>query len=95
MPEFGDGCDLSATPLAFALPRAGCRTPRPRIDCPVPILTDGRPLAPVSTAALTVYDAVAVAIWALLLFMVARRSKSSLLRDLFGLVVAVVALSST
>ena len=61
----------------------------------MPILTDGRPLAPFSTAALTVYDAVAVAIWALLLFVVARRSKSSLLRDLFGLVVAVTALSST
>jgi hypothetical protein len=31
--------------------------------------------------------------WALLLFLVARRSKSSLIRDLFGLVVAVAAVS--
>lgn len=56
------------------------------------VLTDGRPTAFLSTAALTVYDVVAVALWALLLFVVARRSKSSLLRDLFGLVVAVAAL---
>jgi hypothetical protein len=61
----------------------------------MPILTDDRPLALVSTAALTVYDAVTVAIWALLLLLVARRSKSSLTRDLFGLVVAVAALSSS
>jgi hypothetical protein len=61
----------------------------------MPILTDGQPVAPVPTAALTIYDAVVVAIWALLLFLVARRSKNNLLRDLFGLVVAVAALSST
>ena len=61
----------------------------------MPILTDSRPVALVPTAALSVYDAVVVVIWALLLFLVARCSKSSLTRDLFGLVVAVVALSST
>ena len=59
----------------------------------MPILSDGRPFAPVSTAALTVLDVVSVAIWALLLYLVARRSKSSLLRDLFGLVVAVAAMN--
>ena len=59
----------------------------------MPILTDGQPVAPVPTAALTIYDAVVVAIWALLLFLVARCSKSSLTRDLFGLVVAVAALT--
>lgn len=61
----------------------------------MPILSDGRPNALLSSAALTFYDAVAVVVWALLLFLVARRSKSSVLRDLFGLVVAVAALSST
>jgi hypothetical protein len=61
----------------------------------MPILSDGRPNALFSTAALTLYDAVAVVVWALLLFLVARRSKSSLIRDLFGLVVAVAAVSST
>jgi hypothetical protein len=61
----------------------------------MPILSDGRPLALVPPAALGVYDAVVVAIWALLLFLVARCSKSSLTRDLFGLVVAVAALTST
>ena len=60
----------------------------------MPILSDGRPFAPVPTAALTVYDVVSVAIWALLLFLVARRSKSSLVRDLFGLVVAVAAVNA-
>jgi hypothetical protein len=58
------------------------------------ILTDGRPTALFSTAALTVYDIVTVAIRALLFFLVVRRSKSSLLRDLFGLVVAVAAVHS-
>ena len=62
---------------------------------PMPILTDGRPVAFVPTAALNVYDAVAVVIWALLLFLVARCSKSSLTRDLFGLVVAVAALTAS
>ena len=61
----------------------------------MPILTDGRPVALVPTAALTVYDVVVVAIWALLLFVAARCSKSSLTRDLFGLVVAVAALTSS
>ena len=61
----------------------------------MPILSDGRPLAHVATAALTVYDVVSVAIWALLLFLVARRSKSSILRDLFGLVVAVAAVNAS
>ena len=37
----------------------------------------------VTTAALYVYDAVTVVIWALLLFLVARRSGASLTRDLF------------
>jgi hypothetical protein len=60
----------------------------------MPILSDGRPSALVSTAALTIYDVVSVAIWALLLFLVARRSKSSLLRDLFGLVAAVAAVTA-
>ena len=60
-----------------------------------PILTDGRPTALVSTAALTVYDVVSVAIRALLLYLVARRSKSSLLRDLFGLVIAVAAVHAS
>jgi len=59
----------------------------------MPILTDGRPAALVATAALSIYDAAVVVIWALLLFLVARCSKSSLTRDLFGFVVAVVALS--
>jgi hypothetical protein len=59
----------------------------------MPILSDGRPVALVPTAALSVYDAVVVVIWALLLFLVARCSKSSLTRDLFGLVVAVAALT--
>jgi len=61
----------------------------------MPILTDSRPVALAPTAALNVYDAVVVVIWALLLCLVARCSKSSLTRDLFGLVVAVAALSST
>jgi hypothetical protein len=46
-------------------------------------LSDDRPLAFVTTMALTVYDTVAVAIWALLLFLVARRSGANLTRDLF------------
>jgi len=48
------------------------------------ILTDGRPLAFVTTAAITAYDVVSVAMWALLLCLVARRSRGSLTRDLFG-----------
>jgi len=86
---------LSDNGLAPALPSRRCRTLTPTARLPMPILTDDRPLALVSTAALTVYDAVTVAIWALLLLLVARRSKSSLTRDLFGLVVAVAALSSS
>ena len=47
-------------------------------------LTDGRPLSFVTTAALTAYDVVSVAMWALLLCLVARRSRGRLTRDLFG-----------
>jgi len=62
----------------------------------MPFPSDGRPLlALVSTAALTVYDAVSVALWALLLFLVARGSRSSLTRDLFGVVLAVAALTGS
>ena len=43
------------------------------------LLNGGRPLGFVNT----VFDVVTVAIWALLLFLVARRSGSSLTRDLF------------
>ena len=46
-------------------------------------LSDGRRLGFVTTAALNIYDAVTVVIWALLLFLVARRSGASLTRDLF------------
>ena len=46
-------------------------------------LSDGRRLRFVTSAALNVYDAVTVVIWALLLFLVARRSSASLTRDLF------------
>lgn len=46
-------------------------------------LSDDRPRAFVTTTALAVYDTVMVAIWALLLFLVARRSGASLTRDLF------------
>jgi hypothetical protein len=53
-------------------------------------LTD-RPLALVSTVALTAYDVVSVATWALLLYLVAGRSKGRLTRDLFGVVLAVAA----
>jgi hypothetical protein len=45
--------------------------------------TDGRPTAFV-TRVLTVYDTLTVALWALLVFLVARRSGASLTRDLFG-----------
>ena len=46
-------------------------------------LSDGRQPAFVTSAALTVYDTLTVAIWALLLFLVARRSGASLTRDIF------------
>ena len=60
----------------------------------MPILTDGRPFAPGASATMTiVLDILAIATWALLLCLVARRSKSSLTRDLFGVVVAVAALN--
>ena len=49
----------------------------------MPLLTGGRPLGLVTTTALAVYDTLTVALWALLLFMVARRSGASLTRDLF------------
>ena len=43
----------------------------------------------------TAYDAISVVMWALLLCLVARCSKGSLTRDLFGVVVAVAALSAS
>jgi hypothetical protein len=46
-------------------------------------LSDDRPLAFVTTTARAVCDTVTVAVWALLLFLVARRSGDSLTRDLF------------
>jgi hypothetical protein len=42
-----------------------------------------RPLAFVTTTARAVYDTMTVAIWALLLFLVTRRSGDNLTRDLF------------
>ena len=47
----------------------------------------------VAQAGTTACDAVAVATWALLLCVVARRSKSSLTRDIFAVVAAVAALN--
>jgi hypothetical protein len=41
------------------------------------------------------YDVVSVATWALLLCLVARRARGSLTRDLFGVVLAVAALSGS
>jgi hypothetical protein len=56
-------------------------------------LIDGRSLAVAATTALsTLRDVVSVATWALLLCLVARCSKASLTRDLFGVVLAVAAL---
>ena len=46
----------------------------------MPILSGDRPLATISTA----LDIAAVAIWALLLWLVTRGSKVGLTRDLFG-----------
>jgi hypothetical protein len=80
--------------LAFSLPVSSVPPPRPQ-PLLMPILSDGRPDALIPTAALNVYDAVVVVIWALLLFLVARCSKSGLTRDLFGLVVAVAALTAS
>ena len=57
--------------------------------------TDGRPLAAITTAALTAYDVLTVALWALLFCLVARRSRSAVLRDLFGVVLAVAALTGS
>jgi hypothetical protein len=60
----------------------------------MPLLTDGRPLALVTSATFnTAYDAISVVMWALLLFLVARCSKGSLTRDLFGVVIAVAAMN--
>lgn len=62
----------------------------------MPLLTDGRPPALVAPAAFNIaFDAIAVVMWALLLCLVARCSKGSLTRDLFGVVVAVAALSTS
>jgi hypothetical protein len=55
--------------------------------------TNGRPLAFVTTAALTTYYVVSVAMWALLFYLAARRSRGSVMRDLFGVVLAVAAVS--
>jgi hypothetical protein len=41
------------------------------------------------------YDVISVATWALLLCLVARRSRGSLTRDLFGVVLAVAALTGS
>jgi hypothetical protein len=57
-------------------------------------LTDGRP-AFITTAAMTAYDAVTVVLWALLFCLAARRSRGGLARDLFGVVLAVAALSGS
>jgi hypothetical protein len=46
----------------------------------MPILSSDRPLVTISTA----FDIAAVAIWALLLWLVTRGSKVSLTRELFG-----------
>jgi hypothetical protein len=60
----------------------------------MPLLTDGRPLALVASASFnTAYDALSVVTWALLLCLVARCSKGSLTRDLFGVVIAVAAMN--
>ena len=67
---------------ACRTPCAACRGPR--LDCPMTFLTDDRPLTFVTTAALTAYDVVSVAMWALLLCLAARLSRGSLSRDLFG-----------
>jgi hypothetical protein len=55
--------------------------------------TNGRPLAFVTTAALTMYYVVTVAMWALLFDLASRRSRGSFVRDLFGAVLAVAAVS--
>jgi hypothetical protein len=50
----------------------------------MPLPTDARPLAFVTTAALMAYHVVSVAMWALLFHLAARRSRGSLTHDLFG-----------
>ena len=54
-----------------------------------------RPIALVSTAALTAYDIVSVATCALLLYLVAGRSKARLTGDLFGIVLAVATMAGS
>jgi hypothetical protein len=61
----------------------------------MPLPTDGRPLAYVTTAALTAYHVVSVSMWALLLCLAARRSRGGLTRDLFGAVLAVAAVAGS
>ena len=61
----------------------GWHLPCAEASYPMTFLTDGRPLAFLTTAAVTLYDTVTVALWALMLFLVARRSGASLTRDLF------------
>ena len=58
-------------------------------------LIDGRLLTSFATALLTVYDVLSVATWALLCSLVAGRSKGSLTRDLFGVVLAVAAVAGS
>jgi hypothetical protein len=58
---------------------------------PIPILSDDRPLALLTTA----FDVLSVALWALLLYLVARCSRASLTRDLFGVVLAMAALTGS
>ena len=78
-----DPAQSSVSPLAFGLP-AG--------DACMTSLMDGRPLALAATEALsTLRDVVAVAMCALLLCLLARCSKASLTRDLFGVVLAAAA----
>jgi hypothetical protein len=61
----------------------------------MPFSTDRPPLAFVTTAALTAYHVVAVAMCALLFWLAARRSRGRLTRDLFGIVLAVSALAGS
>ena len=98
--KISDGSSIEREPQAIRRITAGtclalCAVPHTAatIRLPsMPTLIDGRPLALAATTALsTVLDVVSVATWALLLSLVTRRSKGSLRRDLFGIVLAVAA----
>jgi hypothetical protein len=58
-------------------------------------LTGRRAFGYVATAALTAYGVVSVATWAFLLWLAARHSRGSLTRDLFGVVLAVAAVTGS